>query len=373
MEKLQYRMPGEYEKHAGTIMIWPVRPGSWAWNGREAKPVFARIAREIAKGERLWLLAYGEGLQEARTEFAGEENITLLDIETDDAWARDMTPTFVLDEEGCVHGVDWCFNAWGGSFDGLYQNWERDDRAAAAICQALDLPQVDAHPFVLEGGSVHCDGEGTLITTEACLLSPGRNPALSREEIEAELRRFLGIEKVIWLPHGIYLDETNEHVDNVCAFTKPGEVLLAWTDREDDPQYAYSQACLQVLERERDAKGRKLQVRKLPIPDVPQRIRQEELAGFRFEDGEDTREVGERLAASYVNFYIANEAVLLPQFGDPRDADAVRILVDCFPDRRIVPVPARAILTGGGNIHCITQQVPLGTGGVMREKEESKE
>ena len=366
---MHYRMPGEYEKHAGTIMIWPVRPGSWAWNGREAKPVFARLIREIAKGERLWLLAYGEGLQEARAEFAGEENITLLDIETDDAWARDMTPTFVLDETGSVHGVDWCFNAWGGSFDGLYQSWERDDRAAAAVCQALGLPRLDAHPFVLEGGSVHCDGEGTLITTEACLLSPGRNPSLGREEIEAELRRFLGIEKVIWLPHGIYQDETNEHVDNVCAFTKPGEVLLAWTDREEDPQYAYSQACLQVLEKERDARGRKLRVRKLPIPDVPQRIRPEELAGFQFEAGEDTREAGERLAASYVNFYIANGAVLLPQFGDPRDADAVRILTDCFPNRRIVPVPARAILTGGGNIHCITQQVPLGAAGMQKQEE----
>ena len=164
----------------------------------------------------------------------------------------------------------------------------------------------------------------------------------------------------MWLPRGIYLDETNEHVDNVCAFLKPGEVVLAWTDNEDDPQYVLSKACLDYLESECDAKGRKLVIHKLPIPDVPICVTKEELEGYFFEEGEYTREEGERLAASYVNFYIANESVIVPQFDDINDKSAIDILSEAFPDRKIIPIYARDIIVGGGNIHCITQQIPDG-------------
>ena len=168
----------------------------------------------------------------------------------------------------------------------------------------------------------------------------------------------LGAEKVIWLPCGIYQDETNEHVDNICAFTEPGKVVLAWTDNPNDPQYAMSNACLQVLEQETDAKGRKIQVQKLPIPSEPICMTEEECSGLDLWDGEPTRTPGERLAASYVNFYISNGAVIVPQFDDPMDAVAVSILQDCFQTRTVVPIAAREILIGGGNIHCITQQIP---------------
>ena len=153
---------------------------------------------------------------------------------------------------------------------------------------------IDAAPFVLEGGSVHSDGEGTVLVTEACLLSAGRNPKLSREEIEERLRRYLGAEKVLWLPRGIYMDETNEHVDNVCAFLRPGEVVLAWTDDKSDPQYEPSTQCLDYLEGVRDAKGRKITVHKLPIPDHPVCLTEAEVEGYAFEEGEDEREIGER-------------------------------------------------------------------------------
>ena len=168
----------------------------------------------------------------------------------------------------------------------------------------------------------------------------------------------LGVEKVIWLPCGIYQDETNEHVDNICAFTEPGKVVLAWTDNPNDLQYAMSNACLQVLEQETDAKGRKIQVQKLPIPSEPICMTEEECSGLDLWDGEPTRTPGERLAASYVNFYISNGAVIVPQFNDSMDAVAVSILQDCFPTRTVVPIAAREILIGGGNIHCITQQIP---------------
>ena len=353
--KDKFYMPAEFSTHEGTVMIWPVRPGSWPYEGKEAK----QIARAIADSEKVWMLADEEHISEVQLEFNTDVNIIPLQIKTDDAWARDVGPTCVVNGS-VVRGIDWCFNAWGGDFDGLYAHWDNDDKAARIICDALNMDVYDAHPFVLEGGSIHADGEGTVIVTESCLLSKGRNPDLSKQEIEDKLKEYLGAKKVIWLPSGIYNDETNEHVDNICAFVKPAEVVLAWTDDESDPQYAMSKANLDVLEKETDAKGRNFIVHKLPIPKAPVCITAEELEGYEFEEGEDVREVGERLAASYVNFYISNGGVIVPQFGDENDCVAVEILTKLFPERKIYPIYARAIIVGGGNIHCITQQIPKG-------------
>ena len=276
---------------------------------------------------------------------------------------RDRAVCVLTDETGAVRGVNWRFNAWGGEVDGLYAHWEKDDAFAGGLLDTLGFRGYNAAPFVMEGGAVHSDGEGTLLVTEACLLSAGRNPQLTKDEIAAALCRMLGAKKILWLPRGIDGDETNEHVDNVCAFVRPGEVVLAWTDDPTDPQYACSQACLRYLEGETDAQGRRIRVHKLPIPRVPVLVTQEDLEGYTFEDGEDVREVGERLAASYVNYYCANGAIVLPAFGGENaasDAQAAAILAGLFPERRIISVYAREILTGGGNIHCITQQIPEG-------------
>ena len=355
-----YHMPGEFEPHEGCVMIWPVRPGSWPNGGAEAKEAFCRIAYAISQSEKVWMLCNHDHVNEVRTAFekAKITNAQILEIETDDAWARDVGPTCVVKKGQAVRGIDWCFNAWGGETDGLYAHWDKDNAAAAKICDALGIDCYDARDFVLEGGSIHSDGEGTVIVTEACLLSKGRNPKMSKADIENELKEYLGAEKIIWLPNGIYNDETNEHVDNVCAFVKPGEVVLAWTEDVNDPQFLLSCKDLAVLERETDAKGRKFMVHKLPIPKKPVCITEEELEGFVFEEGEDVREVGERLAASYVNFYISNGGVLVPQFGDENDGIAVEMLQKLFPDREVCPIYARPIIVGGGNIHCITQQIP---------------
>ena len=355
-----YHMPGEFEPHEGCVMIWPVRPGSWPNGGAEAKEAFCRIAYAISQSEKVWMLCNHDHVNEVRTAFekAKITNAQILEIETDDAWARDVGPTCVVKKGQAVRGIDWCFNAWGGETDGLYAHWDKDNAAAAKICDALGIDCYDARDFVLEGGSIHSDGEGTVIVTEACLLSKGRNPKMSKADIENELMEYLGAEKIIWLPNGIYNDETNEHVDNVCAFVKPGEVVLAWTEDVNDPQFLLSCKDLAILERETDAKGRKFMVHKLPIPKKPVCITEEELEGFVFEAGEDVREVGERLAASYVNFYISNGGVLVPQFGDENDGIAVEMLQKLFPDREVCPIYARPIIVGGGNIHCITQQIP---------------
>lgn len=366
-----FLMPGEFEPHEGCIMIWPERPGSWRNGAREARRAFRDVIAAIAESEHVYVAVSEASMLSAKELLCGKEqwqkNVTLFMAETDDAWARDVAPTFVRKEDGKnppqICAVNWEFNAWGGTVDGLYASWEKDNAFAGFFADSFGYELIDAAPFVLEGGSVHSDGEGTVLVTEACLLSAGRNPQLSRAEIEERLRHYLGAEKVLWLQRGIYMDETNEHVDNVCAFLKPGEVVLAWTDDESDPQYALSKQCLDYLEGVRDAKGRTITVHKLPIPTHPVCLTEAEVEGYAFEEGEDEREVGERLAASYVNFYFSNEAVVMPVFGgenEESDMRAVALMQQWNPGRKVIPVYARDILTGGGNIHCITQQIPAG-------------
>ena len=355
-----FYMPAEFAPHRASIMIFPERPGSWGYGAEPAQEVFAEIIREIAKDETAFVIVSDNTEAKAHKMLDGTDNVRIINIPSDDSWARDVAPTFVTDGS-TVRGIDWQFNAWGGEYDGLYAHWENDNALAGEFCDLAGFECYDAQHFVLEGGSIHSDGEGTIMVTESCLLSKGRNPQLTKEQIELTLCRYLGGKKVLWLPRGIYNDETNEHVDNVCAFIRPGEAVLAWTDNENDPQYALSKADLDYLESVTDAKGRKIKVHKLPIPDVPVTITEHDLAGYTFEEGEDQREVGERLAASYVNFFFTNGAVLLPQFGgENRESDerAVRIMQELCPERRVVPIDAREIIIGGGNIHCITQQIP---------------
>ncbi|MCR5101010.1 MAG: agmatine deiminase [Butyrivibrio sp.] len=350
-------MPAEYDKHHGTLLIWPVRPGSWGVDPSDAQRAFCDIARALSPNENVYFLADSDHAKEAEDALSGIAKV--YEIPSDDSWARDVGPTFVTNGSD-IRGINWKFNAWGGEYDGLYAHWDKDDKVAELFCDKLSKDCYDFGDFVLEGGSIHTDGEGTLLVTEACLLSKGRNPELSRQQIEEKLKKALGVSKILWLPRGIYNDETNEHVDNVCCFIAPGEVVLAWTDNEDDPQYELSKQDLDYLEKETDAKGRKIVVHKLPIPDVPILVEEDDMS-YEFEEGEDTREEGERLAASYVNFYFGNGVVLVPQFGganESSDKRAIKIFEKLCPDRKIVGIDSRAVLLGGGNIHCITQQIP---------------
>ncbi len=351
-----FAMPAEFDRHQGCLMIWPVRGDSWRLGGWPARKAFCEIAAAIAASEALTVLVAPSQYETARAMLSPE--IRLVEMTTDDSWARDICPTFVRHDKGIIRGIDWGFNAWGGLTDGLYFPWDDDNHAARKVCDLFRTDCYDYRNFILEGGSIHSDGEGTILTTESCLLSAGRNPHLTQAEIEDKLCQALGAEKVLWLPRGIWGDETNEHVDNICAFTAPGQVVLAWTDNTDDPQYPLSAACEAYLSRQKDARGRSIRITHLPIPQNPVCITEEECQGLDLWDGEPTRTPGERMAASYVNFYIANDAVLVPQFDDPMDKLACDILSAQFPHRKIVPVAAREILLGGGNIHCITQQIP---------------
>jgi agmatine deiminase len=212
---------------------------------------------------------------------------------------------------------------------------------------------------VNEGGAIHTDGEGTLLVTEQCLLNPNRNPRLDAPRIEALLRAYLGIERVIWLGAGVTSDETGGHIDNLACFVRPGEICLAWTDQRRDPMYRVVRDALERLNASRDARGRRLRVHKLPLPG-PLHMTAAEASGIARRTGTRRVRAGHRLAGSYVNFYLANGGVIAPLLDARTDAQALRILRRLFPGRRVIGIPARELLLGGGNIHCLTQQVPAG-------------
>ncbi|UCJ18024.1 agmatine deiminase [Pseudomonas sp. MM211] len=354
-----FRMPAEWEPHSQTWMVWPERPDNWRLGGKPAQHAFTAVARAIAEFEPV-TICVSAGQYENACARLQHEHIRVVEMTTDDAWVRDTGPTFVTNENGELRGVDWGFNAWGGFEGGLYFPWLRDDQVASKILGLEGRDRYRTEGFVLEGGSIHVDGEGTLITTEECLLNHNRNPHLNREQIEAVLADHLAIDKVIWLPDGLFNDETDGHVDNFCCYVRPGEVLLAWTDDPENPNYPRCQAALRVLESTRDAKGRALTVHKMPIPG-PLYASEEECAGVDHVLGSQERSPEVRLAGSYVNFLIVNGGIVAPSFDDPKDAEAKAILERLFPEHRVVMVPGREILLGGGNIHCITQQQPAVT------------
>jgi agmatine deiminase len=349
-----YRMPAEFEPHSGCWMAWPERPDNWRLGAQPAQRAFAAVAEAIAASEPLTMAASAAQLERCRAQLPA--SVRVVEIATDDAWIRDTGPSFVVDDGGGRRGVDWRFNAWGGLEGGLYSSWERDDRVAAAV---LEIEAADRYraPIVLEGGAIHVDGEGTVMTTEECLLNPNRNPGLSRAQIEAALHDYLGTEKAIWLGRGVHGDETDGHVDNLACFARPGVVLLSWAEDESDPQGAISREALERLEAATDARGRSLEIVRLPSPG-PLAMSAEEASGVEPAAGTQPRRAGDRLAASYANFYLGSGRIVLPLLDRRFDAEAAEILRGCFPGREVVGVPAREILLGGGNIHCITQQVP---------------
>ena len=350
-----YRMPGEFEHHDGCYMIWPERPDNWRLGGKPAQKVFAEVANTIGKYEPMTMIVSKSQYNNAKNHL--KEYVRVVEMTNDDSWVRDCGATFVVNDKGSIRGVDWCFNAWGGLVDGLYFPWDSDDLIASKMCELERVNSYRTENFVLEGGAIHVDGEGTVMVTEECLLSEGRNPHMTKDEIAKKLCDYLNCSKVLWIPRGIYNDETNAHVDNMANFVKPGVVVLAWTDDKDDPQYERSLEAYNYLINETDAKGRKLEVHKLHVPN-PVLITKEESEGVDAVDGTLPREEGDRLAASYANYYTGNGFIALPVFNDPHDKLAIDLLKKLYPERDIIPIYAREILLGGGNIHCITQQLP---------------
>ncbi|HVX22727.1 MAG TPA: agmatine deiminase [Acidimicrobiales bacterium] len=350
-----FAMPAEWEPHDGCYMVWPERTDTWRLGAKPAQAAFAAVAAAIGATEPVTMLASARQWRQARAVLP--PTVRVVEATTDDAWARDTGPTFVVDAGRTERrGVDWVFNGWGGLDGGLLFPWDHDDQVAAKVCDLERAPRYRA-PLVLEGGSVHVDGDGTCLTTAECLLNRNRNPELSRADVEGHLRAYLGVDAVVWLPRGVPFDETDGHVDNLACFCAPGRVLLTWTDDRADPLYEVARDARRVLEGTTDARGRSLEVVPVPAPAVAP-MTAEEAAGVDRSPDAKPRTAGDPVAASYVNCYVGDGVVVAPLVDPGHDEAAGAVLAAQFPGRRVVGVPAREILLGGGGIHCITQQVP---------------
>ena len=353
-----FRMPAEYEEQEKIYMLWPHRCDTWSFGAKPAQKAFATVARAIAEFEPVVIGVNDEDYINAQAMLGEDENITVVEMSSDDSWIRDCGPTFVINDCGEVRAVHWGFNAWGGLYDGLYFPWNKDQQVGVKVADLAGAVRYRPDNFVLEGGSIHVDGEGTVLTTSMCLLSPGRNPHMNKEEIEDKLKNYLNVEKVIWVKDGIDPDETTGHIDDVACFVAPGEVACIYTDDETNPFYKPAKEAYDFLCEQTDAKGRKLKVHKICLPKVQTALSAAEAASIDMDEQAEPREEGEPCIASYLNFLIVNDGVIVPQYGDENDELALEQISALFPDRKCVGVRTEQVAFGGGNIHCITQQQP---------------
>ena len=370
-----YRMPGEFEPQECIWMLWPHRPDNWRDGAKPAQKAYADVARGIAQYEPVIVGVNPEDYAAAHYVLTGEENILVVEMTSDDSWIRDCGPTFVVNDDGDVRAVHWHFNAWGGLVDGLYFPWDQDALVGLKVADLAGVDRYRPDSFVLEGGSIHVDGEGTVITTDMCLLDPGRNASVTdyepwSEELRAycdeQLKKYLGVEKVIWVKDGIDPEETNGHIDDVAQIVAPGKVLCIWSDDPDYPFYNECHAAYETLSNAVDAKGRKLEVTKLCMPVKPLYMDQASCDSIDTEEYAEPRVADEPLIASYMNFLIVNGGVIVPQYGDENDALAVQQIQAAFDEAwgegayKAVGVKTDQVVFGGGNIHCVTQQEPAG-------------
>ena len=338
MTRPAFHQPAEWDRHSACWLAWPSHRHLWRENLGPAQVEFADLCLAIAEegGEPLDLLVQDDRAEaEARSALAPVlRKVRFHRVTVGDIWLRDTAPVFVRGPGGALSAARFRFNGWGGKYV-----LPRDDEVSGRVAVLSGLPELD-HDWVLEGGSVEVDGEGTLLTTRQCLLNPNRNPGMDLAGIEQALHQALGAEKVVWLDEGLINDHTDGHIDTLARFVAPGVVVCMRAEDPADPNAATLERLARDLARSTDARGRKLEVIRIPSPGL---LRDKE---------------GELMPASYVNFYLGNRSVVVPTYGTPQDAGALAALSPLFPGRRVAGRSARAILSGGGAFHCITQQQP---------------
>lgn len=341
-----FRMPAEWENHEATWIAWPHNVSDWPGKFAPIPWIYADVVRHLHRGEIVRVAVLDQAHENRARRVLQRSNVDLSRVEfhqfpTDRVWTRDSAPIFVKSDKQ-VGATNWHFNAWA-----KYADWKNDDQIGDRICSALGVPQwkpvagKPARSVVLEGGSIDVNGSGLMLTTEECLLSDvqQRNPGLSREDLEQVFLDYLGVTNVIWLNKGIAGDDTHGHVDDLARFVSRDTVVIVSEDDKSDPNYEPLAENLAILHKARNEKGKPLKVITLPMPDP-----------VVFD--------GRVLPASYANFYIGNDVVLVPTFSDPKDREALQILQDLFPDRDVVGIHCRDFVWGLGTMHCMTQQQP---------------
>jgi agmatine deiminase len=348
--ELSYRMPAEWEPHEATWLAWPHNPEDWPGKFQTIPWVYAEIVRLLAAHEGVHLLVEDAKAEQRATSIleragANFDRVIFHQWPTNRSWTRDSGPIFIRNNEGKVAVTNWRFNAWA-----KYSDWQLDDQVPGRVTELLGLPQWQPtieladgseHRVVLEGGSIDTNGAGLLLTTEECLLSAvqQRNPGVSRAQLEQVFSEYLGIDQVIWLNRGIIGDDTHGHIDDIARFVGPATIVTAVEPNTSDPNHAPLAENLERLKAARTLSGKQFELVELPLPRP---------VVFR----------GQRLPASYANFYIANELVLVPTFHDPNDRMALNILAEVFPGREVIGIHSVDLVWGLGTLHCMTQQQP---------------
>lgn len=341
---------GEHERHEGTIIIFPERKDIWRDNAIHAQKLIIDIANTIINYENVFFCIKPHLCN--LVSHLLDSRINIVEVDYDDIWARDISPNFVVNKTE-VRAVCWNFNSWGGLDEGAYYPWDKDAAFGKKIAEYLGLKKYIVNEVVLEGGSVITDGIGTVYTTKNVLLNKNRNPGMTINQIEKYLYEYFCAKKIVWLDEGLALDETDGHIDNVCSIVHPGEMCIAWTDDQSDPQYDVSRRTLEKL----NCSNTVHTVHKMPIPS-PQYITKAEAVGLAQLSTSTNRVEGFQLVPSYINYYLCNSAVIFPVFKCDHDNCAIQKIKEVFPEREIIPFYAREPLIGGGGFHCILHEIP---------------
>ncbi|GGA91710.1 agmatine deiminase family protein [Puia dinghuensis] len=336
-----YYFPAEFHRHRATWLSWPHKEASWPGKIAAIYPFYSRFVKELAKGEEVCINVTDEAMkasaiQHLQAAGADLEMVHFFLHPTNDAWCRDHGPAFLVNPAAAEKKVivDWNYNAWGNK----YPPFDLDDVIPTLVGKALNLPVY--HPgIIMEGGSVDFNGRGTLITSTCCLLNVNRNPGLSQGEIEGYLRDYYGVEQILWVKEGIVGDDTDGHIDDTVRFIDEDTVVTVVEENKQDENYDLLQENLRDLSKMRLLNGKQLNIVELPMPDA-----------VVYED--------QRLPASYANFYIANESVIVPTYRCDRDEKALQLLQECFPARRVIGIDSTEIIWGLGSFHCLSQQEP---------------
>lgn len=345
---------GEFETHDGTIIMLPYRSDIWRENARIAQNQIINIANTIINYEKVYLCTCFSIPKHLAEKI--DKRISVINISYNDIWSRDISPNFVLRNEE-IRGVCWGFNSWGGMESGAYYPWDKDAAFASSLLDKLDYKKYIKNDIVLEGGSVITDGVGTLLTTKSVLLNKNRNPNVSIDKIEFDLKNYFCVDKIIWFERGLCLDETDGHIDNLCNFVKPGEICIAWTDNPKHMQYKVVHDAYEILTQEVDNLGNHFIIHKIPLPETSY-ITEQEAKGINCNPNSTNRIKGFPLIPSYINYYLLNGAVLVPIFNCELDRIVLEKFSEIFRDRDIIPIDSREFLLGGGGLHCILHEIP---------------
>lgn len=345
----------EYEKHAGTIIMFPFRNDIWRDDAKFMQEYIINLANIISEFEHVYFICREQDIPALSA--ANLKNTSIISMPYDDIWARDIAPSFFY-EDGQLKCVDWKFNAWGGKKGGSYYPWDKDDSFASNFAKYLSLP-VKRIELVLEGGAIISDGKGTLFSTRSVAFSKYRNPFCSKAAVENQILSATHDSRIIWLDHGLANDETDGHIDNILSVVSPTELCMAWTDDRNNVNYKRVHRAFELLNDIESTEGTPYKINLIPLPPELKML-SHEANGLVSNKNALERTTDFILPASYLNYYLVNGAVLIPAFGCELDEPVKAQFQKIFPDRKIIQIYSREPLLGGGGLHCILHEVPVG-------------